>query len=212
MAGIISLFILQKYSFETYQHLMCFYNYSKDLSFNLMDLAKIQKWVSNRKQHQSTQDILYTVMENHTIGHITLLFVMYHKVPFANRNLEQFVMEFQHHLTPQEANIYEPKSLQPSKYSGLFYVPKLGKLNDFDEFMNQIVVAKWTFPDGYHYKLEPPNTIVPNRKGGYIRLIQSTEWKVITQMWYTRSHITRTHLYQIIAYFEGHLPHQKSLH
>ena len=29
---------------------------------------------------------------------------------------------------------------------------------------------------------------------------------------YTRSHITRTHLYQIIAYFEGHLPHQKSLH
>ena len=29
---------------------------------------------------------------------------------------------------------------------------------------------------------------------------------------YTRSHITRTRLYRIIAYFEGHLPHQKSLH
>ena len=29
---------------------------------------------------------------------------------------------------------------------------------------------------------------------------------------YTRSHITQTHLYQIITYFEGHLPHQKSLH
>ena len=28
---------------------------------------------------------------------------------------------------------------------------------------------------------------------------------------YTRSHITRTRLYQIITYFEGHLPHQKSL-
>ena len=34
------------------------------------------------------------------------------------------------------------------------------------------------------------------------------------QKWceYTRSRITRTRLYQIIAYFEGHLPHQKSLH
>ena len=111
-----------------------FYNYSKDLSFNLMDLAKIQKWVSNRKQHQSTQDVFNTIMENRTIGHVTPLFVMYHKVPFANRNLEQFEMEFQqHHITPQEANIYKPKFLQPSKYSGLFYVPKLGKLNDFDE-------------------------------------------------------------------------------
>ena len=29
---------------------------------------------------------------------------------------------------------------------------------------------------------------------------------------YTRSRITRTCLYQIITYFEGHLPHQKSLH
>ena len=29
---------------------------------------------------------------------------------------------------------------------------------------------------------------------------------------YTRSRITRTRLYRIIAYFEGHLPHQKSLH
>ena len=29
---------------------------------------------------------------------------------------------------------------------------------------------------------------------------------------YTRSRITQTRLYQIIAYFEGHLPHQKSLH
>ena len=29
---------------------------------------------------------------------------------------------------------------------------------------------------------------------------------------YTRSRITRTRLYQIIAYVEGHLPHQKSLH
>ena len=29
---------------------------------------------------------------------------------------------------------------------------------------------------------------------------------------YTRSRITRTRLYQIIAYFEGHLQHQKSLH
>ena len=53
--------------------------------------------------------------------------------------------------------------------------------------MNQIVVRKWTFPDGYHYKLEPPNTMVPNRKGGYVGLIQSAEWKVITQMWYFMS-------------------------
>ena len=30
--------------------------------------------------------------------------------------------------------------------------------------------------------------------------------------YYTRSRTTRTRLYQIIAYFEGHLPHQKSLH
>ena len=29
---------------------------------------------------------------------------------------------------------------------------------------------------------------------------------------YTQSRITRTHLYRIIAYFEGHLLHQKSLH
>ena len=29
---------------------------------------------------------------------------------------------------------------------------------------------------------------------------------------YTRSRITQTRLYQIFAYFEGHLPHQKSLH
>ena len=29
---------------------------------------------------------------------------------------------------------------------------------------------------------------------------------------YTRFRITRTRLYRIIAYFEGHLPHQKSLH
>ena len=29
---------------------------------------------------------------------------------------------------------------------------------------------------------------------------------------YTRSRITRTRLNQIIASFEGHLPHQKSLH
>ena len=29
---------------------------------------------------------------------------------------------------------------------------------------------------------------------------------------YTRSRITRTRLYRIITYFEGHLPHQKSLH
>ena len=29
---------------------------------------------------------------------------------------------------------------------------------------------------------------------------------------YTQSHITRTCLYQITAYFEGHLPHQKLLH
>ena len=36
---------------------------------------------------------------------------------------------------------------------------------------------------------------------------------VIPKSWkYTRSRITRTRLYQIIAYFEGHLPHQKSLH
>ena len=28
---------------------------------------------------------------------------------------------------------------------------------------------------------------------------------------YTRSRITRTRLYRIISYFEGHLPHQKSL-
>ena len=31
-------------------------------------------------------------------------------------------------------------------------------------------------------------------------------------LYYTRSRITRTRLYRIIAYFEGHLPHQKSLH
>ena len=31
-------------------------------------------------------------------------------------------------------------------------------------------------------------------------------------MKYTRSRITRTRLYQIITYFEDHLPHQKSLH
>ena len=36
--------------------------------------------------------------------------------------------------------------------------------------------------------------------------------KVIYVAYYTWSHITRTRLYQIIAYFEGHLPHQKSLH
>ena len=29
---------------------------------------------------------------------------------------------------------------------------------------------------------------------------------------YTWSRITQTRLYRIIAYFEGHLPHQKSLH
>ena len=29
---------------------------------------------------------------------------------------------------------------------------------------------------------------------------------------YTRSRITQTRLYRIIAYFKGHLPHQKSLH
>ena len=29
---------------------------------------------------------------------------------------------------------------------------------------------------------------------------------------YTRSRITRTRLYRILSYFEGHLPHQKSLH
>ena len=72
-----------------------FYNYSEDLSFNLMGLAKIQKWVSNRKQHRSTQDILCTIMENRTVGHVTPLLVMYHKVPFANRNLQQFEMDFQ---------------------------------------------------------------------------------------------------------------------
>ena len=33
------------------------YNYSKDRLFNLMDLAIIQKWVNNRKQHRSTQDV-----------------------------------------------------------------------------------------------------------------------------------------------------------
>ena len=34
------------------------YNYSKDRLFNLMDLANIQKWVNNRNQHRSTQDVL----------------------------------------------------------------------------------------------------------------------------------------------------------
>ena len=34
----------------------------------------------------------------------------------------------------------------------------------------------------------------------------------ITALTYTRSRLTRTRLYRIIAYFEGHLPHQKSLH
>ena len=29
---------------------------------------------------------------------------------------------------------------------------------------------------------------------------------------YTRSRITGTRLYRIISYFEGHLPHQKSVH
>ena len=77
--------------------------------------------------------------------------------------------------------------MDASKYSGLFYVPELGKPKDFDEFMNQIVVGKWTFPDGYHYKLEPPHTIIPNRKGGHLGLIQSPEWKVVTQIRYSMS-------------------------
>ena len=36
--------------------------------------------------------------------------------------------------------------------------------------------------------------------------------KELKETKYTRSRITRTCLYRIIAYFEGHLPHQKSLH
>ena len=36
--------------------------------------------------------------------------------------------------------------------------------------------------------------------------------KLTYMILYTRSRITRTRLYRIIAYFEGHLPHQKSLH
>ena len=42
-------------------------------------------------------------------------------------------------------------------------------------------------------------------------LRQSTLFTNLSCM-YTRSRITRTRLYRIIAYFEGHLPHQKSLH
>ena len=45
----------------------------------------------------------------------------------------------------------------------------------------------------------------------YYFLINCPDKLFCTQV-YTRSRITWTRLYRIIAYFEGHLPHQKSLH
>ena len=127
-------------------------------------------------------------MENRTIGHVTPLFVLYQKLPWANEQLQNFEMDFQHyHLTQDERNTYKPKSSDPSKYHGLFYVPKLGKPMSYDQFMDQIIFGKWTFPQDYHYQLEPPETIVPNRSGGYLGLIESPEWKVVTQMWYVMS-------------------------
>ena len=48
----------------------------------------------------------------------------------------------------------------------------------------------------------PPSRVSRTAFGFFLNRSQGT----------TRSRITRTRLYQIFAYFEGHLPHQKSLH
>ena len=45
-----------------------------------------------------------------------------------------------------------------------------------------------------------------------VKLSQYFNFHNISGGIYTWSRITRTRLYRIIAYFEGHLPHQKSLH
>ena len=58
--------------------------------------------------------------------------------------------------------------------------------------------------------MDNPIPYVQSTKFLGVFIDDTLSWK--NHVEYTRSRITRTCLYQIITYFEGYLPHQKSLH
>ena len=137
-----------------------------------------------------SSSVLYTVVENRVLGHITPLWVRYSKTLTGSDLCSFFSWRHQRLMTTEvERNEYTPLKLDSGILNGLFYVPKVARFIERFRFDDQISYPEWFYPVHYDYGGEPqaqtdlykdkPNEPCP---GSYDGLQESVYWRPITAL------------------------------